>query len=520
MTAARQQAVQVAIVGGGITGLSAAWFLQQAAARMERPLTYALLESSRSWGGKIVTESGPDGGAGPLVVEGGPDSFITQKPWGLQLAGELGLNDQLLPTQDERRQTFVVHRGRLVPLPDGLMLTIPTRLGPFLRSPLISLPGKLRMGLDLVLPARKDDQDETLADFMRRRFGREALDKIAEPLMSGIYNAEAERQSILATFPMFRDLEKKHGSLIKGILAGRRARAAAGAANGTLRPPQSMFMSFQKGMATLVEALVPRLRGDLRLEAGVERLRRRPAGGYELQLAGGSHLAAEAIILAVPAYAAAHLLEESAPQAAAGLKQIRYVGTGTISLVYDREKIGHPLDGFGFVIPRSERRLINAVTWSSTKFDRPAHRRQALLRVFFGGSRRPEMMELADGALFEIVVRELESLMGITAAPTFHRIFRWPGANPQYDAGHLGRVAAIESALPAGLFVSGSPYRGIGVPDCIRQARETVAAVMAETIASASGQPAAAAAPGGPTVPLDRSPAAARQSPTRPGGRS
>ena len=480
----------VAIIGGGITGLSAAYYLQQAAADLN--LTYTLLEQSDRWGGKIATETINDLADEPFIVEAGPDSFITQKPWGLQLARELGLADDLLPTNDGRRQTFVLNKGRPTPLPDGVMMIVPTKITPFALSPLLSPLGKLRMGLDLFIPPKTDGADETLAEFIERRLGAEALDKIAEPLMSGIYNAEAERQSLLATFPRFRDIEEKHGSLIKGMLAGKKARAShAPAANGAAangRPPTSMFMSMKGGMADLVAALRAQLTGECLLETAVTRLETREwrlenpqsPTTYTLTLDNGRILTADAIILAVPAHTAARLIGDLAPEAAAELETIRYVSTGTISLAYRRDEINHPLNGFGVVIPRSENRSINAITWTSTKFDQRAPEGYALLRVFFGGSRTPQMMDIPDGELLHQVRRELAAIMGLTAVPVFHRIYRWPQANPQYDVGHLERVAAIEAALPAGIHVTGSPYRGIGIPDCVHQAQETARRIVTE----------------------------------------
>ena len=491
----------VVIVGGGITGLSAAYYLQQAAAEPGVNLTYTLLEQSDRWGGKIATETIADLADDPFIVEAGPDSFITQKPWGLQLARELGLTDDLLPTNDGRRQTFVLNKGKPTPLPDGVMMIVPTKITPFALSPLLSPLGKLRMGLDLFIPPKTDGADETLAEFIERRLGAEALDKIAEPLMSGIYNAEAERQSLLATFPRFRDIEEKHGSLIKGMLAGKKARAnghaaangSSSAANGRSsatngRTPTSMFMSMKGGMADLVAALRAQLTGECLLETAVTRietadwrLENLPSPtAYTLRLDNGRTLTADAIILAVPAYVAARLIGDLAPDAAAELATIRYVSTGTISLAYRRSEIDHPLNGFGVVIPRSENRSINAITWTSTKFDQRAPEGYALLRVFFGGSRTPQMMDIPDGELLHSVRRELADIMGLTAVPVFHRIYRWPQANPQYDVGHLERVAAIEAALPPGIHVTGSPYRGIGIPDCVRQAQETARRIVTE----------------------------------------
>ncbi|HRQ38000.1 MAG TPA: protoporphyrinogen oxidase [Chloroflexota bacterium] len=474
----------ITIIGGGITGLSAAWYVQQEAARQGIDITYSLLEQSDRWGGKILTETVAGYGTRPFVIEGGPDSFLSQKPWAAQLARELEIADQFLPTNDGRRQTFILHNGRPTPLPDGVMLIAPTKIKPFLQSRLISPWGKLRMGLDWFIPPKTDDADETLAQFIQRRLGQEALDKIAEPLLSGIYNADAELQSMMATFPRFRDMEKQHGSLIKAMLAAKKARAQAAPNGGA----PSMFTSFKPGMEELTLALREKLTGDCRVGIKVERL----AGAthspitqlpnYQLHLSDGTTLPTNAIILAVPAFVAAQLLADLAPRAAETLRQIRYVSTGTISLAYKREEIDHPLNGFGIVIPRSERRRINAVTWSSTKFDHRAPEGYALLRVFFGGSRTPEMMAVPDEALLPIVQAELREMMGVTAVPLFHRIYRWQQSNPQYDVGHLERVAAIEANLPPGIFVTGSPYRGVGVPDCVKQAQDTAVQVISNWV--------------------------------------
>lgn len=466
------ETLHVVIVGGGIGGLSTAWYLQKQAG-----VRYTLLEQSGRWGGKIQTEHVESFNDGPFVVEGGPDSFLTQKPWAWQLAHELGLERELIGTNDHMRRVFVLNRGKLTPLPDGVLMIVPTRFMPFVLSPLISLPGKLRMGMDLFIRPRRDGQDETLADFIRRRLGAEALDKLAEPLMSGIYNAEAERQSLLATFPRFRTLEEKYGSLTRGMIAARKRGRAPRAPATEPRGPTSMFVSLRGGTQILVDTLVSRLSGDLRLDSSVTTIRR-DDGGYEVVLADGSSLPADAVILATPAYVAARMVREVAPQAAEKLDAIRYVSTGTISLAFRREEISHPLDGFGIVIPRSEDRPINAVTWTSTKFEQRAPHGTILLRVFFGGSRRPEMMTLSDDDLLRVVLGELRNLMNINTRPLFHRIHRWHRANPQYDVGHLEHVDAIETTLPPGLYVTGSAYRGIGIPDCVRQAQQTAQQVL------------------------------------------
>lgn len=467
--------LRVAVVGGGIAGLSTAWHLQQRAAAAGRTVTYTLLERSEQWGGKVRTDYVPGYGDEPFIVEGGPDSFLTQKPWALQLARELGLGPEVLNTNEQLRKVFVLRHGKPVPLPDGVLLIIPTRFMPFALSPLLSPLAKLRMACDFVIPAKRDGQDETLADFVNRRLGAQALDRLAEPLMSGIYNAEADRQSVLATFPRFRELEEKHGSLIRGMLASRKNRPPP-PPPGSPKPPAA-FVSLRRGTYELIETLVGRLTGNLRLNTGVERVSPLD-GGYLLTLTDGQELAVDAVVLAIPAYATAALLGELAPTAAAGLRTIRYVSTGTVSLGYRRSEIRHPLNGFGLVIPRSEERRINAVTWTSTKFPNRAPAGYALLRVFFGGSRRPEMMGKDDAELSAIVRDELRELMGIDAVPLFERIYRWHDANPQYDVGHLERVAAVEAALPPGVFVTGSPYRGVGLPDCVQQAQKTAQQVL------------------------------------------
>ena len=472
-------ALRVVIVGGGISGLSTAWYLEKQAAEQGVDLSYTLLEKAERWGGKVLTEEVDSDSDAPFVVEAGPDSFLTQKPWALQLARELGMEDRLLGTNDAKRNVYVLNRGKPVILPDGVLLIVPTKFMPFALSPLISPLGKLRMGMDLFIPAKKDDEDETLADFIRRRLGNEALDKIAEPLMSGIYNAEAERQSIMATFPRFRDIEKQHGSLIRGMIDSMRKRMAAKAKS--TGKPMSTFMSFYGGTNELIDTLVPRLNGDLRTNAQVSSITN-DANGYSVTLDDGTVLAADVVIMTTPSYITADLVRDLAPQAADQLEGIRYVSTGTLSMGFKEFDIPKPLNGFGLVIPSSENRPINAVTISSTKFDHRAPDGSVLMRAFFGGSRSPESMNLDDDTLLRTVRDQLSSILGITAEPKFHRVYRWWNANPQYDIGHLERVETIESTLPDGLIVTGSAYRGVGMPDCVHQSQQTAAKIISDVM--------------------------------------
>jgi len=457
----------IAIVGGGISGLSAAWFAQK------RGLDYTLLESSERWGGKLRTEHVSLPGGETFVVEGGPDSFLVQKPAAVALAKELGLGERLLGTNDQLRTIYVLHKGKPTPLPDGVLLIIPTQFGPFALTPLISIPGKLRMALDLVIPRRTDPADETLGAFVRRRLGQEALDRLAEPLMSGIYSAEADQQSLLATFPRFRQMEVEHGSLIKAMLA-QKAKAPK-PEPGKKKPP--MFQSLPGGTQELIDALVPKLTGDLRLSTSVTQLTPRSGGGFTLTLTDGSTLEADQVVLTTPASVVSQLLAPLAPPVSAALQSIRTVSTGTISLGFRKEDLTRPLNGFGVVIPRGEKRPINALTISSIKFDQRAPDGHALVRLFFGGSRTPETLAKTDVEILAIARAELKDILGVSAEPLFHRIFRWHNANPQYDVGHLDRVEALEKQLPKDLFLTGCAYRGVGIPDCIKQAEDTITAL-------------------------------------------
>jgi oxygen-dependent protoporphyrinogen oxidase len=456
----------VAIIGGGIAGLSTAWYLQQPAQNLQ----YVLLEASNRWGGHIRTEHVDD-----FVIEAGPDSFITQKPWGVQLARELGIEHRLLGTNDAMRQVYVLNRGKPTPLPDGVLLIVPTKFTPFALSPLISPLGKLRMGMDWFIPPKRDGADETLADFVRRRLGSEALDKIAEPLLSGIYNAEADKQSLLATFPRFRALEEQYGSLTRGMIASRRNGHAQTSNNGKL----PAFMTLRDGVEEMVRALVAQLRGDLRLSKPVQHIARENKNF--VLTTNDAMVRAKNIVLATPAFVAADLLRDIAPNVARALQTIRYVSTGTLSLAYRLADLHRPLNGFGIVVPRSERRPINAITWSSCKFNHRAPAGFALLRVFFGGSRSPQTMELDDASLLDTVRDQLRELMGIESAPLFHRLYRWQRSNAQYDVGHLDRIAQLEQALPPGLYLTGSAYRGVGIPDCIKQSQETAKRITSKT---------------------------------------
>jgi protoporphyrinogen/coproporphyrinogen III oxidase len=471
-----EERLRVVIIGGGITGLSAAYYLERAAQASGQPIDCTIIERDMRLGGKICTEHGDV--AGQFVIEGGPDSFVAQKPWAAELARELGLAADIIGSQPIQPATSVLHHGRPYPLPEGTMLVVPTKFWPFLASPLISPLGKLRMALDLVTPARADWHDESLADFIRRRLGAEFLDQLAEPLMAGIHSAECERQSLLATFPRFRDIEAKHGSLIRGMVAARRAAAAQPKAATT------PFVTLRNGVGSLVNALEERLSARVLRGQAVQTMIPAIDHGYRLRLEDGTHLYADAVIVTTPAYNAADLLAPLHPVLARELNTIRYVSTATITLGLREEQLQGTIPGYGVIIPRSEQRRINACTISSRKFAGRAPDGYALVRAFVGGSRTPAAMQLDDQQLIDLVKSEvaailnIPSILNIHGQPLFAHVYRWDRGNPQYDVGHLERVAAIKALQPAGIWLAGAAYGGVGIPDCVRQGREVAQEVV------------------------------------------
>ncbi len=464
----------VLIVGGGISGLATAYYLQKQARAAGLPLRYTVLESGPVPGGKIATER-VDG----FVIEGGPDSFLAQKPWAEELCRELGLAGELIGTNDAQRAVFILCRGRLVPLPRGINLIVPTRLKPLLRSPLLSWPGKLRMALEPLVPARTDEADESIGSFVRRRFGREAMEVLAEPLMCGIHAGAPEELSLEATFARFRDMERKHGSLTRGM-----RRSTAQQMSAPTRSPsesRSAFLSLRGGVGRLIDALVPAL-VDGRVETGVAvSSLERDAQGYRVSTAAGGSYPADAVVLTTPAYVSARIVQDLAPSLADSLGRIRYVSSGTVSLAFRREEVQHPLNGFGFVVPRGERRRIFGCTWNSSKLAGRAPEGHVLLRAFVGGAGREEIVELPDQELVALVRAEFEQIMGLEAEPLLSRVYRWHHANPQYEVGHLQRVREMHSQAESvgGLYLTGSAFEGVGIPDCVRQAQTTASTILA-----------------------------------------
>lgn len=471
---------KVVIVGAGVAGLSAAFNIQEKSKQNGQKVDYLLVEKDRHLGGKLITEK-----LEGFLIEGGPDCFVSEKPAVLQLSAQLGIKDRLLTSNEDNKGTFVLSGGKLHKLPEGLMLMVPTKILPFALSQLISWPGKLRMGLDLILPKKEGDFDETLAGFVNRRLGREALDKIAAPLIGGIHGGDPETMSLKASFPRFLQMEQNYGSMIRAMLAAR-AKMPPAQSPSAGKPKHTYFMTFINGMEELAETLGKRLdRNKIMLGKQVTRIERRtgPEGNpaYTVHISGTDPVEADAVILAAPASNAAELVENLDATIAENLRGIPMGSSANISVAYRKEDIPFNLNTFGFVIPAIEKRKINAVTYTSTKWDfRIPDDKYVLLRTFVGGAKNQELASLDDRELMGLVRREFNGILGITAEPVLFKIHRWIKARPQYTMGHLDRMAAIESRLDQspGLYIAGGSYRGIGVPDCITDGLKAAEKVM------------------------------------------
>ncbi len=437
-----------------------------------------VLEAGPRWGGKIVTDR-VDVGGGSFIIEGGPDTFLATKPYATNLCKELGLGDRLHGTNPDKRNTYVLNRGRLLPLPDGLAMMVPTNVPAMLSTRLISWPGKARLALDLILPARPVNGDESLGAFIGRRLGREAYENLIEPLVSGIYAGDGDRLSLASTFPHLRDMELKHGSLARGALASRPK-------NGNGSKPaskggRSAFLTPTTGLAEIVEALVEYLKAHdvaLHAETPVSSIGETP-DGYTIETEKLGRVEADALILAAPAYASGALLQALDPALSEALESIPYVSTATISLAYRQADLPRPLDGYGYVIPRREGREALACTWTSTKFPHRAPEGYALIRVFIG--RAGQEVPWDEPSLLRIAREETRSTLGITAEPLFSRIFTWDRVMPQYNLGHPETMATIKSRLEdhPGLALAGNAYSGIGIPDCIHSGELAVERILA-----------------------------------------
>ncbi|MBN2196618.1 MAG: protoporphyrinogen oxidase [Polyangiaceae bacterium] len=488
--------LQVAVLGAGITGLAAAHRLAQSAPEFE----LTVLEGGPRPGGNITTER-CDG----YLLDGGPDSFVRTKPEAQRLIAELGMSADLISPRG--RRVFVVWRGGLTPLPAGMSLAVPTRIGPMLATPLLSWEGKLRALGDLVLPSgygRPSGEEESIGSFISRRFGPEAATAVAAPLLGGIYAGDIDELSIEATFPQLASLEARHGSLIRGLLAAQRSavvRSAGPSPGGAMGAPlapsgarlaevlrwlrraedhaPSPFLTLRSGLGSLVVALAARLPdGALRTSAPATAIEPRDRG-FLIRRRGGEPIPADAVIVTTPAHVAARLVPDS--RLAQELVGIPYVSTATVFFALDARSLRQPLDGVGFIVPRGEARIM-AGTWVSSKWEGRAPPGGVLVRAFVGGARDGTILaEHDDDELTALAFSELERLMGPLGHPRFHRVYRYAESNPQPVVGHLGRrsrIAVLLRDLP-GLFVTGGAHDGVGIPDCIRQGEAAAQAVLA-----------------------------------------
>ena len=461
---------RIAILGGGISGLAAAFALEELR-RAGSDLEYVLYEASSRLGGVLRTEK-VDG----CLVEAGPDSFITEKPWATDLCRELGLGDQLIGSNDADRKTYILTNGRLVEMPDGLMFMVPTKILPTGLSPLFSWKTKLRMTRELFHPPRAVDHDESVAAFVERHYGSEMVDRLADPLLSGVYGGEAANLSVRAVLPRFAEMERTHGSLGRAMLAARKKMGA-----GPRKPAPPLFTSLKDGMQHLAETVVARLTpASLLTNAPVQAVQAEGGGEGWVVSAGMQSDQFDRVVVALPAPAAAEVLRMASPELSAELDAIQYSSSITVGLGYDREVRESLPPGFGFLVPRSEGKKLLAATFVHNKFPHRAPEDRALLRCFFAARNAEDVWPLAEKDIVGIVRNELQQILGLRADPLFTRVYKWKSAMAQYGVGHLDRLDRIErlrQRLP-GVALAGNAYRGIGVPDCIRSGRDAAKQVV------------------------------------------
>ncbi len=497
----RKQAV---VIGGGITGLTACYRLIVESQKRGIPLNVKLLEASHRVGG-VISTSKQDG----FIIEHGPDAFISTKPWAQSLSQELGIADKLIGTNPKERRSFVLRKGRLHPVPEGFYMMAPGSLWPFVKTSIFSWRGKLRMALDLVIPRSRTDADESLERFVVRRLGKEAFTRMAQPMVGGVYTADPTYLSLKATMPQFLEMEQKHGSIIKALLARKQESKQKGKLSeaksrsnqsGTSGPRYSLFLSFEAGMQTLIDTLIKRLPADCILlgcavshieyaahspllpppRAGGVASQKSDQNGWRVHLDNQQHINADVVCIALPAPRAATVVKAVAPELSDLLSHIPYASSATVNLAFRRKDVGHPLNGMGFVVPAIEGRSILACSFSSVKFEGRAPADYALLRAFVGGALLEERFLQSESDIIESVLKELRELLGIKAEPTHAVVSKHANAMAQYHLGHLEAVLQIETQvrkLP-GLALAGNAYHGIGVPDCIHSAEKAANALL------------------------------------------
>lgn len=476
----------VIIIGGGIAGLATAYYLEAHAKYNQKQLTSILIERDDRWGGKILTETHEG-----FVIEAGPDAMLAQKPAGVNLCEQLGLAEELMGTNPLIRSTFVLTDGKLHKLPPGFTGFLPASPLDLMNATFLSFFGKLRMGMEPFIPPKKqtkkdETDDEPIADFLKRRFGNEAYVKFLEPFMSGIFAGDAEKLSMQSAFPRFVELEKRYGSLFLGLIKGRIGAKDKNASPGGR--PSSAFITLQSGLSKLTDKLVESLRNVIFMPktqaiklSGTNK--QETAGKYIVGLADGKEVYGDSVVLAVPAYEAANLIETLDPATAKKLNNIPYASTATVSLGYRKMDIMHPMDGTGFVVPKTEKSPLMAVTWTSCKWEHRSPEYATLLRCYLGRAGEDRVLSLNDKELVRLCQDELKKIMGIDVWPILERVYRWEKSMPQYLVGHADLVNVIneriESVAP-GIYLTGSAYRGVGIPDCIANAEATATKVLSK----------------------------------------
>ena len=461
---------RIAIIGGGISGLSAAYQLEKARAS-GTPLEYTLFESSSRLGGSLCSERVEE-----CLVEAGPDSFLTEKPWAAMLCKELGLGDQIIGSNDAQRKTYIVVHGKLIAMPDGLMFMVPTKLVPTALSPLFSWNTKVRMAQELLHPPRPMTGDETVGELVERHFGSEVVDRLADPLLSGVYGGDANKLSARAVLPRFVEMEEKYGSLSRAMLAAHKKMAAVAKS----QPARPVFSSLKDGMQQLVDAITSRLDPQaVRLRTRVRNVYR-PNGGWRVAIEMGDDEYYDAVVLATPANVAGALLEAVDAKLASDLHGISYSSSVTVTLGYYMDQLKHLPPGFGFLVPRSEGTRMLACTFVHNKFPHRAPADRGILRCFLGGARDEAVLSMSDDELLRTVRDELSRIVKLQERPLFSRVYRWRGAMAQYESGHIARVERIEKRVAdiPGLAIAGNAFHGIGVPDCIRSGQQAAAALL------------------------------------------
>ena len=449
---------RVAIVGGGISGLSTAYHLAKAG------IASTLIERRARLGGVIET-----GTVEGCVVEGGPDSFLSAKPAALDLIHDLGMSDEIIGSNDRLRVTYIRKGGALLPMPDGLMLMVPTRILPMVSTKLLGWPTKIRMGLEcLRRPATSEAGDRSVADFIRDHYGQEAVDYLAEPLLAGVYGGDPEQLSVGSVLGLFAELEKKYGSLSRGVLLGRRKSRRSG-------QPAPLFQTLRRGLGSLTDALARVAAPHMTVVTGEAGAVERRGDGFAVRLPAGP-VEADAVVLACQGYEAGELVQSLDAELAAELRSVPYNSSVTVSLGYERSTFDGRFAGFGFLVPRKERRRLVACTFVGTKFPYRVPEDKVMLRCFLGG-----MTEESDEALVGQIRGELHEILGVSVDPVFARVSRWPRSMAQYTVGHKQRVEKIETRLGAlpGLHVAGNAYTGIGVPDCARMGKRAAESIIA-----------------------------------------